>query len=109
MSTVVPYDVLEIDLTTPRSRPFQILDRGIPIGDVAILQLPAVAVGLIKLRIGDRRAKPFPLRLEGQNFHVYQQRVDGGLYLDNPVGFPGVTLIIFVGIADYDLSSGVKP
>lgn len=97
-----PYKILTIDLTgpTPASSSAQILDKGIPIGDVAILQLPAAAVGQVFLRIGGPNADKIPLRLEGQNFHIYRTKVQGGIYLDNAVGFAGVSLVIFVGIQD---------
>ena len=97
-----PYDVVEVDLTnpTPAGKPEKILDRGINIGDVAILELPPAAVGNVFLRIGSVNAKKIKLKLEGQNFHVYQQRVAGGLYLDHELALPGSILSVFVGIAE---------
>src|SRR5690242_13190442 len=94
-----PYKVITVDLTvaTPSSSSAKVLDKGIPIGDVAILQLPPAAVGLVQLRIGGPNADQVPLRLEGQNFHIYQTRVQGGIYVDNPQALAGpANLILFV-------------
>jgi hypothetical protein len=99
-----PYDVILVDLSvaTPANSSLKVFDVGIPMGDVFVLQLPAAAVGGVFLRIGSPKNKQIPLRLEGQNFHIYQTQVQGGLYIDCPVAFPGATLILFVGIQDLE-------
>lgn len=88
------YQVLKIDLSAAKRRE-RIVDDGILIAAVTVIELPVVAVGKVELHFGPS-GDGIPLRQEAVPWYRTPARGDG-LFLTVAAGLGAVTLILLVG------------
>lgn len=86
------YKVITVDLTAARTDPFRLKQIGLPIANVAVIGLPAPAVGLVSIRIGDT-GDFIPLNQQGMEFRP-KLAERGGLYVLNSAIAQTLTLFV---------------